>query len=254
MNKSLNRNQQIKCLKCKQNFHQITEKHLVKCSNITVKQYKIEFPDAPLRTDWHIERIRQINKETKSGDNSAMKNPIHYNKMMENQIKAVQSDDYRKKVSIRQTLNNNNPHIFGPHNKSDINWKISDNGRMKLRKSIIEQRKLKGLSGFIPNYNKSACDIFDLISKRTNTKIQHGNNGGEYFISELYYWVDGYDADNNIVYEYDEPRHFNSKGDLREKDYIRQREIENILKCKFIRITEATHMDDIVNGFSKIDF
>ena len=43
---------------------------------------------------------------------------------------------------------------------------------------------------------------------------------------------------NNIVYEYDEVRHFNSDGTLKEKDILRQREIEKYLKCEFIRINE----------------
>jgi len=40
-----------------------------------------------------------------------------------------------------------------------------------------------------------------------------------------------------VVIEYDEPNHFKSGGSLRDKDIRRQNEIENYLKCKFIRIT-----------------
>jgi len=32
-------------------------------------------------------------------------------------------------------------------------------------------------------------------------------NGGEHFIPELGYWVDGYDKNKNIVIEYYETRH-----------------------------------------------
>ncbi len=62
-------------------------------------------------------------------------------------------------------------------------------------------------------------------------------NGGEFHIKELGYWVDGYDKNNNIVYEYDEKSHF-VNGELKQKDVNRQEEIVNFLGCEFIRIEE----------------
>ena len=82
-----------------------------------------------------------------------------------------------------------------------------------------------------PNFNKKACELFDKISEENNVKIQHAMNGGEYYIKELGYWLDGYDAENNIAYEFDEKAH---KYKLN-KDVIRQLEIEKYLGCKFIR-------------------
>jgi len=73
--------------------------------------------------------------------------------------------------------------------------------------------------------------------EQTGTHIQHAENGGEYHIKELGYWVDGYDKENNIIYEYDEKHHFNYDGTLRYKDIQRQKEIEeHFPECKFIRI------------------
>jgi hypothetical protein len=74
--------------------------------------------------------------------------------------------------------------------------------------------------------------------KQTNTYIQHAENDGEFHIKELGYWVDGYDKENNIVYEWDEHRHFDVYGMLTPKDIQRQKEIEEHLHCKFIRIKE----------------
>ena len=59
-------------------------------------------------------------------------------------------------------------------------------------------------------------------------------NGGEYYIEELGYWLDGYDKENNIAYEFDEKYHETQKQ--KEKDIIRQNDIEQYLKCSFIRI------------------
>ena len=84
----------------------------------------------------------------------------------------------------------------------------------------------------MPSFNPEACQIFDQIMKETSTYIQHAMNGGEYYIKELGYWLDGYDKENNIVYEFDEKHHKYQQ----EKDSIRQKEIENFLKCKFLRL------------------
>ena len=42
--------------------------------------------------------------------------------------------------------------------------------------------------------------------------------------------------EKNVVIEIDEPHHYDMNGNLREKDKKRQKEIESILECKFIRI------------------
>jgi hypothetical protein len=44
----------------------------------------------------------------------------------------------------------------------------------------------------IPNFNKNACKLFNEISLKENINIQHVMNGGEYYIKELGYCVDGY--------------------------------------------------------------
>ena len=58
-------------------------------------------------------------------------------------------------------------------------------------------------------------------------------NGGE--VKIIGYSLDAYDSQLNIVIEYDEPRHFNLNGRLKEKDIKRMDEIKNHLKCDFYR-------------------
>jgi len=106
---------------------------------------------------------------------------------------------------------------------------------------IVERNKFNG-NQISPAYNPVACKMFDNISKNKNIHIQHAMNGGEYYIKELGYWVDGYDKDNNVVYEYDEKYHFKD-GKLKIKNIERQLEIEHLLKCQFIRIK----YDDTMN-------
>ena len=89
----------------------------------------------------------------------------------------------------------------------------------------------------IPNFNPKACQILNNISFDKGTQIQHAMNGGEYHIKELGYWVDGYDKENNIVYEYYEKAVHNKKLDII-RDIKREKEIRDFLKCEFIIIKE----------------
>lgn len=59
--------------------------------------------------------------------------------------------------------------------------------------------------------------------------------------------VDGYDEKRNAVIEVDEQHHFDKKGCLKKKDVIRQKEIEDFLKCKFIRITAMEILNEETN-------
>jgi len=102
--------------------------------------------------------------------------------------------------------------------------------RLKLLKRL--QKNLKNGYQITPNFNPKACKIFNNISEKKNIHIQHAMNGGEFYIKELGYWVDGYDKENNTVYEFDEKYHDFQK----EKDIIREQEIINLLGCEFIRI------------------
>ena len=111
------------------------------------------------------------------------------------------------------------------------------NIKNRLRYIEILKYRVENNIQITPNFNKYACDFFDNIMKENNSYIQHAMNEGEYYIKELGYWLDGYDKKNNIVYEFDEKHHFKN-GVLRNKDYIRQIEIVNFLKCELIRIKD----------------
>jgi hypothetical protein len=118
---------------------------------------------------------------------------------------------------------------------------LSEKAKTKLRlKRIkeIEEDKYNG-NQMMPSYNKSACKIFDNINTALGWNGKHAMNGGEHFIPELGYWLDYYEPIRNIVIEWDEPHHYNIDGTLKEKDTIRQKQIEECLKCKFFRVKET---------------
>jgi hypothetical protein len=97
----------------------------------------------------------------------------------------------------------------------------------------LEENKLNGYQ-LIPNFNIVVCEKLDNLSLSNNINIQHAMNGGEFYIKELGYWVDGYDKENNVVYEYYEKSHSRTI----ERDERRKNEIIELLKCEFIIIYE----------------
>ena len=112
----------------------------------------------------------------------------------------------------------------------------SDEWRRKHR--LIRIKQIKERHGqATPNYNPEACKFIEEYGRKHGYNFQHAENGGEFHIRELGYWIDGYDAQQNVVIEVDEPHHYKN-GRLRKKDATRQQEIEEHLGCKFIRIKE----------------
>jgi hypothetical protein len=110
----------------------------------------------------------------------------------------------------------------------------SDEVRKQKRLTAIERTEKMGIEGYWPNYNQKGCKIIDEYGVENGYNFQHAENGGEYHIKELGYWVDGYDKENNVVIEYYEEAHKYTK----EKDDRRKKEIEDYLGCKFIVINE----------------
>ena len=133
--------------------------------------------------------------------------------------------------------NSHSPDAIEKRRIKAIGRKASNETRKKMRISKINYIKEKN-GGICPMHNQKACEYFDKLSKINNWKLQHALNGGEFYISELGYFIDAYDIENNIVIEYDESLHYDSKGNLKNKDIIRQNEIKEKLKCKFFRYNE----------------
>jgi len=106
---------------------------------------------------------------------------------------------------------------------------------MRLRRIEKIRKRSKNGNQIHPNYNPQACELIEEYGEKHGYDFQHAENGGEYYIEELGYWVDGYDKKANVVVEVDEPQHYRN-GELCEKDKRRQREIVETLNCEFIRL------------------
>lgn len=94
--------------------------------------------------------------------------------------------------------------------------------------------------GTVVAYNKKSISIIEEYASQNNYTIQHAENGGEFQIPGTTFFVDGYDANKNIVIEFDEKHHFTEKQMI--KDRERQDMIGQLLKCKFIRIDENNNI------------
>lgn len=110
----------------------------------------------------------------------------------------------------------------------------SEETKKKMRLSALDYiAKLKGQ--VIPRYNKNSIALIEDYGRNHGYNFMHAENGGEYFVKELGYFLDGYDPIKNVAIEIDERRHF-VNGELLTKDLERQKQVENLLGCTFIRI------------------
>lgn len=137
-------------------------------------------------------------------------------------------------------------HLSESLKKSEKLKKSRNSEEYKKKKREQWERDFKEGRRPRASYNPKACKVFNYIMERDSIHIQHALNGGEFLVEGLGYWLDGYDKKNNVAYEYDEKWHFVG-GRLKESDIKRQKEIEEKLKCKFIRIKDGEY-DEIIGN------
>ena len=116
-----------------------------------------------------------------------------------------------------ETRKKNSESNKGKHN-------FSEDSRKKLRLSMINH--IETTRGKLAsNIGKQEKQILDNIESSEGVKIlrQYPVDG---------YFIDGYDKENNIVYEIDETYHAKQP----ERDFRRQQYIEEKLNCQFVRI------------------
>ena len=142
-----------------------------------------------------------------------------------------------KEIHDKATKTYKNKLNNGEITPSFKNRKHLDETKEKIRQSTIKNLELL-IPGFRARYNKDACKYIDLLNIKNNWNLIHAENGGEKFICG--YFVDGYDEEKNIVFEYDESRHYIDPYNniLKQKDIDRQNYIISNTGCEFYRYNE----------------
>jgi hypothetical protein len=178
-----------------------------------------------------------LKEKYKSGEITANMNGAHSYESRKKQGNSKKGKKQSNESNIKRSISCKKANC----GKSNRGRRCSEENKKKFRLQMID-RLTKTHKNFHPPYNEKACDYFEKLMIENNVFIQHALNGGEYNIKELGYWVDGYDLENNIVYEWDESHHFDVLGNLSEKDINRQKQIEEFLKCQFVRIKESDYI------------
>ena len=117
--------------------------------------------------------------------------------------------------------------------------------KRKIRLKAIKRLQERCGGGACPTYNPTACQIITEYGRQNEYNFQHAMNGGEFYIKELGYWVDGYDKKKNVVIEYYENDHRRTNKKIR--DVQRMNEIVETLGCKFIVLKEWDDVPIIIN-------
>lgn len=147
------------------------------------------------------------------------------------------NDDYRilkAMINRKKTIENGD---YIPHKTPHTN-----ETKEILRQKMIEYVKEHGDGGFGQHYSKKGCEYIDKLNEEKGWHLQHALNGGEVEVAG--YFLDGYDIENNIAFEYDEPKHYKDvyNNILNEKDIERQTTIINRLHCRLFRYNEKINL------------
>lgn len=208
------------CPICKQKLKRITNFGHLRKHKITMKEFKETFPNQICELKKSLETRK---KQSESGK-IAQNNPEVKEKLRLKRIGRIVRQETRKKTS----LSNIGKHNFN-HSRESIK---------KIRIKRIEQ--IQKNNGIIPNYNKEAIEVFKCFDEQNNTQGRYAVYGnGEFYIKELGYFLDYFNDDLKIIIEWNEKHHYSEDGTLREKDLIRQNEIQKIFpNFKFYNFNE----------------
>jgi len=172
---------------------------------------------------WSLDEYEKFNKNRgTTGIDNGNYGTSYYQVWVDKFGKEVADDMNEKTTQLKANFGSDNGNYKRPKRPEEIE---------RMRKSAIK-RVIR--QGTCVAYNKSSIPIIEQYGNDNGYKFQHAENGGEYQIPGTTFFVDGYDKEKNVVLEYDEQYHMDTKQQI--KDLERQQIIIEILKCKFIRI------------------
>ena len=162
-----------------------------------------------------------------------------------------------KRTEVKEKISKNRKGKLTGNDNPNF-WKgkrnIEQSKRMKInnplfKNDVKEKRKKYLLNKYLKTGNikigKNETQLLNKIEELSKYKIlrQHPVSG---------YSVDGYISQLNLVIEIDEKHHYDIDGNLKIDDIKRQKNIENKLKCKFIRIKDNIDFDNLKKVLLKL--
>lgn len=127
--------------------------------------------------------------------------------------------------------------FYKTHSSPNKGNQMCDEQKEKIRISTVLYLKNTN-NQFAPRYSKKSIEYIKKLNEVNHWNLQHAENGGEYEVDG--YFLDGYDKELNIAFEYDEKKHYSDPVNniLSERDIERQEFIIEKLGCKFYRYNE----------------
>ena len=159
-------------------------------------------------------------------------------------IKAVRRDRYCKfcnrffENSVRSSVSNHEACCISNPSRRPGSWKgkkHKDSTKIKMAEAA-RKRLGPNFRGF---YSRKACDFIENLNQNFDVNFQHQLNGGEVQVGP--YFLDGYDVKRNIVFEYNEPFHYQTAEKI-EKDTYRRNYILEKLNCRFLAFNEELNV------------
>ncbi len=206
------------------------------CLNRKLNEYDIDWND--ISTNTNIVICLVCNKKVQKI------NSAHLKKCSGLTTKQYKEKYPNIKITSEETCKKISNTIQEGYNSGRIVWNKgikncwNNNTIKKMRISRIKELEQK-YGTIYPNYNLFSCQYFSFLNKAFGWNGQHAENGKEYHIKELGYFIDYYEPYLNLVIEYDEAHHYNSDGILKQKDKKRYEEIINKVQPNlFLRFEE----------------
>lgn len=119
-----------------------------------------------------------------------------------------------------------------------LKYVYSEETKERMKKAYLEYLRKTNNKKLHRNYSKRGCKYMNKLNEENNWNLQHAENGGEIQVGN--YFLDGYDKDLNIAFEYDEKAHYKDLRNniLKDNDIERQNYIIKKLNCEFWRYNE----------------